>query len=118
MLREWQISELSLGKSWRELHFLLTGYTHTDKLYFLVSENSLNNLPKIPLNNWSFFKLIHKIINNQRHIEQYTIPTLDIDHLPLVNVIMGGTEIGNKEGYGKHRYLPPDEVRQVAKALS
>ncbi|QLE44238.1 DUF1877 family protein [Nostoc sp. C052] len=117
-LKEWQISELSLGKSWHELHFLLTGYTHTDKLPFLVSGNSLNNLPQIPLNNWSFFKLAHKILNNQRHVEQYTIPTLDIDNLPLVNAILGGTEIGNKEGYGKHRYLTPDEVRQVAKALS
>ncbi|MEA5622724.1 DUF1877 family protein [Nostoc sp. UHCC 0251] len=41
-LREWQISELSLGKSWHELHFFLTGYTHTDKLSFLVSKNSSN----------------------------------------------------------------------------
>ncbi|OYD86980.1 hypothetical protein CDG77_31960 [Nostoc sp. 'Peltigera membranacea cyanobiont' 213] len=117
-LKEWQISELSLGKSWHELHFLLTGYTHTDKLSFLVSKNSSNNLPKISLNNWSFFKIFNPILGNKKYIEQYISPRLDIDNLPLVNAILGGTEIGNKEGYGKHRYLIPDEVRQVAEALS
>ena len=114
-LKEWQISELYLGKSWHELHFLLTGYTHTDKLSFLVSKNSSNNLPKISLNNWSLFKIFNKMLGNREYIEQ---STLDIDNLPLVNAILGGTEIGNKEGYGKHRYLIPDEVKQVAEALS
>ncbi|MEA5622725.1 DUF1877 family protein [Nostoc sp. UHCC 0251] len=64
------------------------------------------------------FKIYHKILGNRQYTKQYISPTLDIDNLPLVNAVLGGTKIGNKEGYGKCRYLIPDEVKQVAEALS
>ena len=37
---------------------------------------------------------------------------------PLFLVVLGGEEIGEDAGYGPARYLTPDEVRQVAAALS
>ena len=37
---------------------------------------------------------------------------------PLVNVVLGGVEIGEDVGYGPARYLTPDQVRDVAAALS
>ena len=36
---------------------------------------------------------------------------------PLVNVILGGTEIGDDVGYGPARYLTAEEVKVVADAL-
>ncbi len=36
---------------------------------------------------------------------------------PLSAAILGGTEIGEDGGYGKPRYLTPDEVATVAKGL-
>jgi hypothetical protein len=37
---------------------------------------------------------------------------------PLGNVVMGGTETSFDSTYGKVRFLNPDEVREVAEALS
>src|SRR2546425_4040968 len=37
---------------------------------------------------------------------------------PLAKTIMGGTDIGEDLGYGPARYLMPEEVREVASALS
>ncbi|MHB1037687.1 MAG: YfbM family protein [Pirellulales bacterium] len=37
--------------------------------------------------------------------------------LPLANVVLGGTEIGEDVGYGPARYLTADEVRAAADAL-
>jgi hypothetical protein len=36
---------------------------------------------------------------------------------PLANAILGGTNIGEDLGYGPARYLTPDEVKDVSKAL-
>lgn len=36
---------------------------------------------------------------------------------PLVNVVLGGTELGDDVGYGPARYLTADEVRAAAEAL-
>lgn len=38
--------------------------------------------------------------------------------LPLGNAILGGTPIGDDMGYGPARYLDPQQVREVAGALS
>ncbi len=37
---------------------------------------------------------------------------------PLGNAILGGTPIGNDIGYGPARFLTPEQVREVAAALS
>ena len=37
---------------------------------------------------------------------------------PLSKAILGGVEIGGDVGYGPARYVTPDEVRDVAKALT
>jgi hypothetical protein len=37
---------------------------------------------------------------------------------PLINVVMGGTEIGEEGGYGWARYLLPEQVKEVAAALN
>ncbi|WP_246427855.1 YfbM family protein [Paenibacillus phyllosphaerae] len=37
---------------------------------------------------------------------------------PLVHVILGGTPIGEDYGYGPPRYLTPEQVEQVAQALT
>ena len=51
---------------------------------------------------------IHFLLNSKRYEGK----------LPLVNVVMGGTEIGEDLGYGPVRYLTPDQVKEVAAALS
>lgn len=42
----------------------------------------------------------------------------DEDHLPAINAVRGGAEIEYDVCYGYVRYLTPDEVKQVAEALS
>lgn len=39
-------------------------------------------------------------------------------NLPLANVVLGGTEIGDDVGYGPARYITADDVRTVADAIS
>ncbi|MCL1472613.1 DUF1877 family protein [Argonema antarcticum] len=60
------------------------------------------------------------------YCREYELPFLvkqnpDGDKLPLVNAIFGGTKIGDTGfgiGYDAIRYLTPDEVKEVAEALS
>ncbi|TXK77494.1 YfbM family protein [Paenibacillus sp. N3.4] len=51
---------------------------------------------------------IHFILNESAWEGQY----------PLINVILGGTELGVDLGYGPARYLTNEEVRDVALSLS
>jgi hypothetical protein len=37
---------------------------------------------------------------------------------PIGNAILGGTEIGDDVGYGPARFLTPEQVRDVARALT
>lgn len=37
---------------------------------------------------------------------------------PLSRVVIGGREVGPKLGYGRARFFPPDEVRQIAGQLA
>lgn len=39
-------------------------------------------------------------------------------HAPLSMAVLGGTEIGGDVGYGPAKYLTPEEVKEVAKALA
>ena len=76
-------------RSWHGINILLTGDYRTYDIPFLVIDNPYDN----PYG----------------------------DNLPLVNAIMGGTKIGNEAPYPYDEilsYLRPDEVKQVAEALS
>jgi hypothetical protein len=47
IIAEGKALPLDIGKSWRELHFVLTGEDYSIPLPFLISENKEDNLPSI-----------------------------------------------------------------------
>jgi hypothetical protein len=100
-LDEWEIRELDLNKSFRQLNLLLAGY---------VPGNSSAR--------WTVLEL--ETLSSQ--IRSDFLPFLVIensqwDGLPLVNAIGAGTELDYDIGYGALRYLMPNEVEQVLDGL-
>lgn len=101
----WTTPELDLDKYFSELTFLLAGYIpgHTSEL---------TTIPELRANG----ELMAKV-GEKDFIPFLVIENSDWDGLPLVNAIGAGVEIGHDLGYGKARYLLPDEVTQVLNGL-
>jgi hypothetical protein len=101
LLFEWQTPELDLHKYFTELTYLLAGYIPsyfstewiTPELISVARENRGNFLPFLVVENSEW------------------------DGLPLVNALGAGTEIGAAMGYGKARYLLPEEVGDILDGL-
>lgn len=102
---EWATPELDLDKYFSELTFLLAGYVPG---YFsdsaTVSELRGNS------------ELMAKA-EGKDFIPFLVIENSEWDGLPLVNAIGAGAEVGSDLGYGKARYLLPNEVTQILNGL-
>lgn len=104
-ISEWATPELNVGKDFSELTFLLAGY-----------------VPGYVAELTTISELRENVELMTRAKGKDFIPFLVIDNsgwdgLPLVNAIGAGVEIGRDLGYGKVRYLLPEEVIRVANGL-
>jgi hypothetical protein len=101
-LAEWAKPELYLGKSWRELTFLLAGYIAA---YYNMPQG------KIP-------ELIVEKGYKKDFLPFLVIQNSQWDGKPLVNAFGAGKEIGYETGYGPVRYLSAsNEVGQILDGL-
>jgi len=103
---EWETPELDLDKYVSELTFLLAGYIPG----YISSSTTIAELR-------ANSELMAKA-REKDFIPFLVIENSEWDELPLVNAVGAGTEIGHELGYGKARYLLPDEVTQVLNGLA
>lgn len=60
------------------------------------------------------WNVLHYLLTGIADLNQLIGP----DAPPLHKAILGGTEVGKELGYGPAKYLTPNEVKEVSKALS
>jgi Domain of unknown function (DUF1877) len=101
LLFEWETPELDLHKYFTELTYLLAGY-----------------VPSYFSSEWITPELISVARKNRNDFLPFlAIENSKWDGLPLVNALGAGTEIGAEMGYGKARYLLPEEVGDILDGL-